>query len=177
MVEVVKLKFDGENRSEWRESTQKIAEIQRTANYLAGTPPEPFRAVFDSLARHTIECTIPKSISRHFRHYTTVWEYINYLTKRFDKSHQSEQAKTNRRVGEEGGKIDKGIAAARGPGTKTTDLQADGVSLITLASSPRMHHMFVKPTETPETALTATLQRTPHDNGSHGEDQSAAGVE
>jgi hypothetical protein len=176
MVEVVKLKPDGENWSEWRKSTQKIAEIQCAANYLVGTPPEPFREVFNSLARCTIECTIPKSISRHFQHYTTVREYINYLTKRFDKSHQSEQAKTNRRVGKEGGKINEGIATARGPGTKTTDLQADGISLVTLASSPRMHHTFVKPTETPETASTATPQRIPHDNGSHGEDQSVAGI-
>ena len=51
MVEAVKLKHDGENWSEWRESIQKIAERKRLANYLMGTPPEPFKDVFDSLAR------------------------------------------------------------------------------------------------------------------------------
>ena len=66
MVEAVKLKHDGENWSEWHESIQKIAERKRLANYLAGTPPEPFKDVFDSLARRMIECTVPKSISNHF---------------------------------------------------------------------------------------------------------------
>jgi hypothetical protein len=179
MVEVVKLKPDGENWSEWRESTQKIAEIQRAANYLVGTPPEPFREVFDSLARRTIECTIPKSISRHFRHYTTAREYIDYLTKRFDKSHQLEQAKTRSRVGEEGtksrGKVGEGAGAASGPGMETTDQVADGVSLATPASSTLPQDDTVVLTEiTPVESTTTPPVRTPHDKGSSGEGRGVA---
>ena len=145
MVEAVKLKHDGENWSEWRESIQKIAERKRLANYLVGTPPEPFKDVFDSLARRMIECTVPKSISNHFRHYTTARECINYLVKRFDKAHQSEHGKTTAReknmekVGEKGEKPhgrDNEAATASGPDTATTDHQkTDGRSLATLASS------------------------------------------
>ena len=88
-----------------------------------------------------IECTVPKSISNHFRHYATAWECIDYLTKRFDKLHQSEQARTEGRVGEKGetphGRDDE-AAAATGPGTKTMDHhRTDGGSLVTPASSSR----------------------------------------
>ena len=82
-VEVINiiLKPDGQNWSAWREDTQKAAECQRVANYLAGTPPEPFKPIFDSIARRVVECTIPRSISRHFRHLNTAREYMEYLTK------------------------------------------------------------------------------------------------
>ena len=146
MVKVIKLKHDGENWSEWRESIQKIAERKRLANYLVGTPPEPFKGVFDSLTRRMIKCTVPKSISNHFRHYTTARECIDYLTKRFDKLCQSEHGKTTARkknmekVGEKGEKPhrrDDEAATASGPGTATTDHQkTDGGSLATPASSP-----------------------------------------
>ena len=81
MVEVIKLKYNGENWSEWRESIQKIAERKQLANYLVGTPPEPFKKVFDSLTRQMIECIVLKPILNHFQHYTTAWECINYLMK------------------------------------------------------------------------------------------------
>ena len=146
MVEAIKLKHNGENWSEWRESIQKIAERKRPANYLAGTPPKPFKDIFDSLAQRMIECTVPKSISNHFRHYTTAQECIDYLTKRFNKAHQSEQVKTTarekvaERVGEKGEMLhrrDNEAAAATGPGTKTTDHhRTDSGSLATPASSP-----------------------------------------
>ena len=132
MVEAVKLKHNGENWSEWRESIQKIAERKQLANYLAGTPPEPFKDVFDSLARRMIECTVPKSFSNHFRHYATARECIDYLTKRFNKLRRSEQVKTTARekiaekVGEKGEKLrgrDDEAATASGPGTATTDHQ------------------------------------------------------
>ena len=146
MVKAVKLKHDGENWSEWCESIQKIAERKRLANYLAGTPPEPFKEVFDSLGRRMVKCTVPKSISNHFRHYATARECIDYLTKRFDKVCQSEHGKTTaceknaEKVGEKGekprGKDDE-AAAATGPGKTTTDHQrTDSGSLATPASSP-----------------------------------------
>ena len=85
------------------------------------------------------------------------------------------------RVGEKGaklrGKVDEGAAAVRGPGMKTTDLQADGVGLATPVSSPQDHQTFVKPTKPHKNALTTMPQRTPCDRRSHGEDQSAAGIE
>jgi hypothetical protein len=84
MAEVIKLKSNGQNWSEWRESIQKIAERQRLAKYLAGTPPIPFSDIRDSLVRRFIECTVPKTISRHFRHLGTARECIDYLTTRFD---------------------------------------------------------------------------------------------
>ena len=109
-------------------------------NYLAGSPPEPFKEVFNSLARRIVECTVPKSIANHFRHYDTARECIDYLTKRFDKPRQSEQARTEGRMGEKGetphGRDDE-AAAATGPGMKTTDHQkTDGGSLATPASGP-----------------------------------------
>ena len=93
-----------------------------------------------------IECTVPKSISNHFRHYDTARECIDYLTKRFNKSRQSEQVKTTarekvaERVGEKGetphGR-DNEAAAATGPGMKATDhQQTDSRSLAILASGP-----------------------------------------
>jgi hypothetical protein len=84
MAEVIKLKSNGQNWLEWRESIQKIAKRQRLAQYLAGTPPNPFSNIRDSLIRRFIECTVSKSISRHFRHLGTVQECIDYLTTRFD---------------------------------------------------------------------------------------------
>ena len=176
MVEAVKLKHDGENWSEWRESIQKIAERKRLANYLAGTPPEPFKDVFDSLARRMIECTVPKSISNHFRHFDTARECIDYLTKRFNKARQSEQARTEGRVGEKGetphGRDDE-AATATGPGTKATDhQQTDGGGLATPASSPEVDQKaeldLVKPHPPPPSVESTTPpKRTqPHANES-----------
>ena len=116
-----------------------------------GTPPEPFKPIFDSIARRVVECTIPRSISRHFRHLNTTREIIDYLTKRFDHAHQQtdvekksnvkevtygncrtreratrdeEQVATEWRVGEKGETPrgrDDEAAPATGPGMKTTD--------------------------------------------------------
>ena len=176
MVEVIKLKHDGENWSEWRESIQKIAERKRLANYLVGTPPERFKDVFDSLARRMIECTVPKSISNHFRHYDTARECIDYLTKRFNKARQSEQARTEGRVGEKGEKPhgrDDEAATATGPGTKTTDHhRTDGGSLVTLASSSRDDQKveldLVKPLPPPPSVASTTppIRTSPHANES-----------
>ena len=172
MVEAVKLKHDGENWLEWCESIQKIAERKRLANYLAGTPPEPFKDVFDSLARQMVECTVPKSISNHFRHYNTARECINYLTKRFNKAHQSEQPRTEGRVGKKG-KMPHGrdheAAAATGPGKTTTDHQrTDSGSLATPASGPEVNQKvrldLVKP-HPPSPSVASTIppkQTQPH---------------
>ena len=89
-----------------------------------------------------IECSVPKSISNHFRHYTTARECIDYLMKRFDKARQSEQPRMEGRVGEKGktphGR-DNEAAAATGPGTKTMDHhRTDSGSLVTPASSPEV---------------------------------------
>ena len=194
MVEAVKLKHDGENWSGWRECIQKIAERKRLANYLAGTPPEPFKDIFNSLARRIVKCTVPKSISNHFRHYATARECIDYLTKRFDKPHQSEQVKMTvckkvaSRVGEKGEKPrgrDNEAATASGLGTVTTDHQkTDGRSLATPASSPVPRDDKVvltgKPpveSQPPEGQLGAMSQvRTPpSENASDGETQGATG--
>ena len=194
MVEVIKLKHDGENWSEWHESIQKIAKRKQLANYLAGTPPEPFKEVFDSLTRRIVECTVPKSISHHFRHYATTWECINYLMKRFDKPRQSEHGKTTaceknmEKVGEKGEKPhgrDNEAATALGLGTATMDHQkTDGGSLATPASSPVPRDDKVvltgkSPVESqpPEGQLGAMLQvRTlPRENASDGETQGAMG--
>ena len=176
MVEVIKLKHNGENWSEWRESIQKIAERKRLANYLAGTPPEPFKDVFDSLARRMIECTVLKSISNHFRHYDTVRECIDYLMKRFNKTCQSEQPRTEGRVGKKGEKPhgrDDAAAAAMGPGTKTMDHhRTDSGSLVTLVSSPEVDQKaeldLVKPHPPPPSVESTTPpKRTqPHANES-----------
>ena len=87
-----------------------------------------------------IECTVPKSISNHFRHYDTAQECIDYLTKQFDKPRQSEQAKVASRVGEKGKKPhgrDNEAATVSGLGTVTMDHQeTDGGSLVTPASGP-----------------------------------------
>ena len=84
-------------------------------------------------------------------------------------------------MGEKGakprGKVDEGAAAVRGPGMKTTDLQADGVGLVTPASSPQDNQTFVKLNKPHKNALTTMLQRMPCDERSHGEDQSTAGIE
>ena len=168
MVEAVKLKHNGKNWSEWRKSIQKIAERKRLANYLTGTPLESFKDVFDSLTRQMIECTVPKSFSNHFRHYTTAWECINYLTKRFNKPCQLEHGKTTvckkvtERVGKKGKKPhgrDHKAAAATGPGKMTMDHQwTDSGSLTTLASGPEVDQKvrldLVKPPPSPSVAST-----------------------
>ncbi|KAF8452628.1 hypothetical protein L210DRAFT_3662346 [Boletus edulis BED1] len=146
MVEAVKLKPDGQNWLEWRKNTWKIADIQRVANYLAGTPPDPFKDVYDSLTKRIIRCTAR--------------EYIDYLTERFDHArksqavgkqpkspHDNELSETPR------GRVEEGTAAASGPGKTTTDHQrTDGVSLATPASSSlddskgaEAHRTSVKP--------------------------------
>ncbi|KAF8131973.1 hypothetical protein EV363DRAFT_1260571 [Boletus edulis] len=143
MVEVVKLKPDGRNWSEWRENTRKIADIQRVANYLAGTPPDPFKDVYDSFARRVIKCTVPSSIFKQFRHLGTAREYIDYLTERFDHARRCQTVgkKPNSQNDEKSsetlrGRVEEGTAAASGPGKTTTDHQrTDGVSLATPASS------------------------------------------
>ena len=182
MGQAVKLKHDGENWSEWRESIQKIAKRKRLANYLVGTPPEPFKDIFNSLARRIIECTVPKSISNHFRHYATAWECIDYLTKRFDKARWSEQVKmtpcekVTERVGEKGEtphRRDNEAAAATGLGKTTTDHQwTDSRSLTTLASGPRDDQKvileLVKPLLPPPSVESTTppKQTQPHANES-----------
>ncbi|KAF8122356.1 hypothetical protein EV363DRAFT_1182695, partial [Boletus edulis] len=160
MVEVVKLKPDGRNWSEWRENTRKIADIQRVANYLAGTPPDPFKDVYDSLARRVIKCTVPSSIFKQFRHLGTAREYIDYLTERFDHARRCQTVgkKPNSQNDEKSsetlrGRVEEGTAAASGPGKTTTDHQrTDGVSLATPASSSldnsegaEAHRTSVKP--------------------------------
>ena len=82
------LRPDGQNWSEWREYTQKCAELQRLANYLAGTPPARFSDIRDTIARRIVSCTVPKSISQQFRHYATARECFDYLTRRFDAPRQ-----------------------------------------------------------------------------------------
>ena len=111
-----------------------------------------------------IECTVPNSFSNHFRHYTTVRECIDYLTKRFNKARQSDQPRMEGRVGEKGemphGRDDE-AAAATGPGTKTTDHhRTDGGSLVTLASSPEVDQKaeldLVKPLPPPPSVASTT---------------------
>ncbi|KAN0082856.1 hypothetical protein V8E55_008651 [Tylopilus felleus] len=131
MAEVVILTPDGQNWSKWRKFTQTWAEKQRVAKYLVGTPPNPFSEVRDGLLRRTIECTTPKSISKHFRHYATAREYVDYLTEQFDKPPRQQTGETPH------GSVNKGTAAAKGPGKTTTDpSKTDGVSLVTTASGP-----------------------------------------
>ena len=48
MVEVIKLKPNGQNWSEWHEYTQKCAELQRVANYFVGTPITGIAKLWDS---------------------------------------------------------------------------------------------------------------------------------
>ena len=77
------------------------------------------------------------------RNCLTQWQF--QVGKQLQKAVENDKTmaceKAARRVGEEGekshGKVDEEAVAARGPGTKTTDLQADGVSLTTPASCPR----------------------------------------
>ena len=123
-----------------------------------------------------VECTVPKSISNHFRHHDTARECIDYLTKRFDKARQSEQPRMEGRVGEKGEKPhgrDDEAATASGPGTVTTDHQmTDGRSLATPASSPgvdqRVRLDLVKPLPPPPSVESTTPpKRTqPHANES-----------
>jgi hypothetical protein len=97
-----------------------------------------------------------------------------------------ERVKANRRVGEEGrktrGKVGEKAAAARGPGTETTDLQADSVSLATPASGPLPRDDKLVLTKIPQVELkpprhksdTTQPIRTPHDTGSSGEGRGVA---
>ena len=187
MVEVVKLKPDGRNWSEWREYTQKCAELQRVVNYLAGTPPARFSDIRDALARRIVKCTVPKPISKHFRHYATARECIDYLTKRFDTPHQQTEAEPKSgwmaldevdeattygtwelgerdRVGEKGetlhGSVDE-AAAVRGPGTATTAETTDGVSLVTPASGPQQLVKLLLPSLLLESTIPPSLVRPP----------------
>ena len=130
MADIVMLRPDGQNWSEWREYTQKCAESQRLANYLAGTPPARFSDIRDSIARRIVSCTVPKSISQQFRHYATARECFDYLTRRFDAPRQQSGETPH-------GRVSKGAAAAKAPGEMTTeDLWTNGVSLATPASGP-----------------------------------------
>ena len=63
-------------------------QVPASSHYIAGTPPVPFKEVFDSLAKRVIDSTVPKCIARHLRHLNTAREYMEYLTKRFDKPRQ-----------------------------------------------------------------------------------------
>ena len=83
----------------------------------------------DSIARRIVSCTVPKFISKQFRHYATARECIDYLTRRFNAPHQQLDEMPCGRVEEE-------AAAAMGPGKATTDHRTDGVSLATPASGP-----------------------------------------
>ena len=85
MPKVVILKLDGQNWSAWLKDIQKVARCQQVANYIAGTPPVPFKEFFVTLTKWVINSTVLKPIARHFQHLNTVREYMEYLTKRFDK--------------------------------------------------------------------------------------------
>ena len=129
MVDIVMLRPDGQNWSKWREYTQKCAELQGLANYLAGTPPARFSEIRDSIARRIFSCTVPKPISKSFQHYSTAQECIDYLTRQFNKPPRRQLGKTPH------GRVNKGAGAAKAPGkTITEDLWINGVSVATPAS-------------------------------------------
>jgi len=198
-VEVIMLKPNGQNWLAWRADTLKCAKSQRVANYLAGTPPDSYKYFLDGIARHLIECTVPRTILKQLRHFKIARECMDYLTTRFDSTHcqdtygnchtnarsTTKRVTTDDGVGKMGetphGRDDK-AAAAMGPGMKTMDHQkTDGISLATLVSGPRDDQKvaldLVKPPPSPPSVASTTPPKwiQPHTKESHGMGRAVAG--